>query len=158
MKKWSYCLIIFLAISCGASKTYRKSGLTSFPDSVCRMRSLENLYLGPKSVTVYPPLSAVIKGQNQIKLVPDCLCELERLKRIDLSASGIHQLPNCLGKLTNLSYLNVALNPNFSVSDFLPILLDMVSLEELGIGGTRYTSTDSVALKKRFPNLTIHTF
>ncbi|MCB9230599.1 MAG: hypothetical protein H6581_03005 [Bacteroidia bacterium] len=142
--------------SCKKAETYEKHDLSSFPVEVCEMKSLKFLYLGPQNYTVYPPLSVLIEGENHFHQIPDCICELRNLKKLDLTSTSISELPNCMRELKNLEFLNLSLNNKLNIEKTIPLLMEMKSLNQLIISGTNYNPADTIKLKSINPNLEIY--
>lgn len=119
------------------------------------MESLKFLFLGPEKITVYPPLTALPVGGNDFMSIPDCICNLTRLKELNLAATHISELPACMSRFKRLEVLHLSLNPGLKLGEAIPIIADMKSLKHLGIYGTSYSQADTVQLKALNPNLKI---
>lgn len=86
--------------------------LEKFPDEICKLESLEKLYL----------------CFNKINSIPTSIESLKNLKMLHLGSNKLKELPHEIGKLKNLEVLY--LSDNF-FSSFPKILVELKSLKEL---------------------------
>ncbi|NVM54294.1 MAG: leucine-rich repeat domain-containing protein [Candidatus Helarchaeota archaeon] len=71
------------------TSSYYNFELTEFPEVICSITSLKNLYL----------------ERNRIKSLPDCIGQLKNLRILSLNKTQIDQLPHSIGNLTLLESL-----------------------------------------------------
>ena len=121
-------------------RTLRASSgtLTTFPDQICDLATLEHLDASSNMITSYciPPefhqlrnLQRLDLSSNQIEDVPDCLFELTALTELNLGGNGIVRLPDDIGKLVNLKRLLLNVNRLEHLPDAIAALAQLEVLE-----------------------------
>ena len=106
---------------------YYQYDLKEFPEVLCRITSLQNLYL----------------ERNQIKDIPNCLGDLTNLKELSLNNTQINILPRSIGKLRNLKSLFLE---DCKLSSFPDTLTNLMSLRTLNIRGNILSSLSEKVL------------
>ncbi len=91
--------------------------LTSLPDSIGKLKSLETLYLGANELTSLPDsignltsLEDLYLYQNQLTSLPDFIGNLASLKYLYLYQNQLTSLPDSIRNLTSLSDLDLRWN------------------------------------------------
>lgn len=98
------------------SRSLQKYNLNEFPEVLCRITSLKELYL----------------ENNQIKNIPSCLGDLTNLTALSFNNTQIVNLPTSIGLLRNLKSLTLE---NCKISSFPETLTNLKSLKTLNIEG-----------------------
>jgi Leucine-rich repeat (LRR) protein len=93
-------------------------GITSLPESIEQLTSLERLILYRNSLTSLPKeicnlhaLEFLELDNNKLDLLPELIGQLTNLKRLDLSMNQLTTLPRSIMGLGRLETLNVRENP-----------------------------------------------
>lgn len=58
-------------------------------------------------------------SSNRLELLPDWVCECEKLEYLNLAQNRIQRLPDCIGRLKNLRYLEANRNPLYILPETL---------------------------------------
>ena len=117
----------------GSGEPARRSRSKSLPDTVARLRRLEELDL----------------GRNGLRSVPPHIASLRRLKRLGLDYNDLREIPPFIGNLTNLEELSLRSNGGVR----LPQSLAGVKGLRVVMGNNALTLKDQRALRSRFPNV-----
>ena len=112
-------------------------GLTTLPESIGNLKSLERLELQynsittlPESITKLTSLTYLSLGSNSITTLPESIGNLTSLEYLSLWGNSISTLPESIGNLTSLEklYLN-----NNDLSTLPESITMLKSLKELGL-------------------------
>ena len=129
----------------------RGQHLTSIPDRIFQMEGLTYLNLGSSEITFYPPLSALVDSNaNQISELPDEIGKLTNLKTLILNSNNLTTLPNAITKLTNLEVLDLSLNKNLNIIQELDKLKQLPKLKTLLIVDVEMKNRDTTLVKSSF--------
>jgi Leucine-rich repeat (LRR) protein len=101
-----------------------------FPNQLCNLRYLEELYL----------------SNNEIQRIPDSIGNLSSLKKLDLSYNRLLHVPETFKKLKTLKYLNISYNNIKEIPEFLN---DLRSLERLSCANRNITEFPKSLLAKK---------
>lgn len=73
---------------------------------------------------------------NKLKAIPNSICEMKSLRKLDAHFNGIHGLPHSIGKLTNLEVLNLGSNFN-DLTEVPESIGDLINLRELDLSNNQ---------------------
>ncbi len=109
--------------------------LTSVPESVGQLRSLQSLVLYTNKLTSVPEtlgqlsaLQQLVLFGNRLTSLPETLGRLSALKHLDLSYNQLTSLPETLGQLSSLQQLDLSSNQLTSLPEGLRQLSKLESL------------------------------
>ena len=117
------------------------SGLKSFPELICDLKTLEILILQNNLLTEIPEsiknlkfLKILNMEDNQIYKIPKTIGSLNHLKQLVLNNNNIENIPESIGKLISLEYLNLDMNK----LDILPASVgNLLNLKGLNLGDNK---------------------
>ena len=96
----------------------KNNKLKKFPESICKLTTLEALRLDNNNITTIPDCIANMKGlkriflmDNDITTLPAAMAQMEQLEELYLYQNKLTDLPDWVGKLKNLKELSIAGNP-----------------------------------------------
>jgi Leucine-rich repeat (LRR) protein len=112
--------------------------LTSLPDSIGQLRSLQHLYL----------------HNNQLSSLPDTIGNLKLLKQLNLSSNTLTSLPNTIGNIDSLQTLILSRN-NLTI---LPNLIgNLIVLQHLELANNMLSSLpETIGQLKKLETLVLH--
>ena len=112
-----------------------KAGLTEFPMTILKFKSLKVLSLRSNSLTEIPRKINKLKNlkelwlsNNKLRFLPSSICSLRSLEYLRLDDNKIRWLPKHVGKLTKLKSLHLSFNRLKTLPESL---CDLVSLKKL---------------------------
>lgn len=115
----------------------RENGLTQFPEGVCYMPKLKELWL----------------QDNQIAFIPECIGNLINLEILSLADNDISEIPNNIGNLVNLEDLYLQGNNLQNVPQSLG---NLKNLKFLALGGNPIPKSEIELIKKMLPNCSVN--
>jgi hypothetical protein len=118
----------------GSDAPVPRSKIKSLPETVSRLRRLEELDL----------------GRNGIRSVPPPVASLRGLKRLGLDYNAIREIPPFVGTLKNLEELSLRSNGGVK----LPQSLAGIKGLRVAMGNNALKLRDQRSLRRRFPNIT----
>jgi Leucine-rich repeat (LRR) protein len=151
-------VIIFLMISCSISKTkdvkfnYTGLQLQKIPDSVLNNVNITELNFSPGYALISPLGNYEAENANHLVHLPDGICNLKRLKVLDLSFNEITELPDCFHKLKTLQRLDLSFNYNLNFNNALNQLINLKNLKYLNLYGIPAAMKDSIRIRQLFGN------
>lgn len=92
----------------------QKTPLKALPPEIGNLTNLEDFDMSQSSLEHLPNISKLTKlirlrmGDTRLTHLPDCFATLQDLEEVNLERSPIETLPDSLGKVKNLRYLNLA--------------------------------------------------
>lgn len=89
-----------------------------------------------------------------VSSIPDSISTFEGLTTLSLFNNTIQRLPVAVGKLKQLQILHVDINP---IKSLLPVVKELVFLEEIGVGKTNISEAERQQLAELLPNCRIVT-
>ena len=111
--------------------------LTSLPESIGSLSSLNTLYLWenqlnilPESISNLTNLSILDLSGNQLTSLPESICNLTKLNSLNLIGNQLTNLPRSIVNLSNLTELQLDRNPlsDLSILKGLPKLVNVLCL------------------------------
>lgn len=99
------------------------NGLRSLPESINKLRFLEELLLADNKLLELPPLrlkflKLIRLDRNGLSTFPETLLQLAKLESINLNGNNIATLPEGLLRLNRLRFLNIGDNQLTDIPDF----------------------------------------
>lgn len=132
--------------------------LDSVPPEIGELKKAKVLVISNDSLhgwTIYPPLSVLDQKNDQpLKRLPDEITSLTNLKGLTIHGLNIRTLPEDLGNLKNLEYLDLTMN-KLVVSDELDKLRKLKNLKYLALFGNRIDTISVKALEIENPGIQI---
>ncbi len=124
-------------------------GLTSLPDTIGNLTTLQTLDLNNNLLTTLPEsignlskLERLHLRENQLWLLPKTIGNLHSLQSLDLSKNKLENLPETLGQLTSLRTLDLSEN---HLADLPETVRNLAKLERLNLTNTRLWSLSKPA-------------
>ena len=146
-------LLIYLKELDLSGSFFIKSKLTSIPESIGNLTSLQLLDLHstriselPESIGNLTNLQSLDLSLTRISVLPECIGNLTNLQSLDLRNTRISALPKCIGYLTSLQSLDLSLT---RISALPESIGNLTSLQSLDLILTRIS-----ALPESIGNLT----
>lgn len=96
---------------------HKKCGLTTLPEEIGKLESLESLELNSTSLAELPKEIGLLKS----------------LKSLDISNNKIERLPNSISNLNNIRYIDVTNNPIVNNEEEISKLENIEGLETIYI-------------------------
>ena len=123
--------------------------LKSVPDSVFEKLDITALDLGSSEVTFYPPLSVMTDSNaNEISDLPNKIGRLTNLRVLKLNSNKLTSLPDSIIKLGNLESLDLSINKGLSPINELDKLKNLQKLKVLKIVDVKINKSDLKILRK----------
>lgn len=130
----------------------------TFPDVLCELKSLKNLYLSlnfmkklPDSFGNLTNLTTLDMADNKLNFLPESLGYLKSLRILSLTHNHLKYLPETIGNLTNLRVLDLSANRQLtSIPDSIN---EIIGLQEMYLQGTGIVNLPSEIIE--LPNLTL---
>ena len=135
-------------------------GLTTLPDSLAQLQSLQTLYVHNNQLTALPDSLAQLRNLqvltaygNQLKELPGSLAQLQNLQELSVQSNKLTTLPDSLAQLENLRVLYIFNNEFAALPDSVTQLQNLQSLD---VHNNHLTALpDSVAQLKNLKTLSV---
>jgi hypothetical protein len=114
----------------------------NFPTVLCKLKTLERVYL----------------CGNSIPVIPSCINNLQRLKKLDLSDSGTYSVSEQVFSVSSLESINISNSPEKVPLQELKLsdnFCKLQNLKKLNIQGQTYSDTESEKIQDCIPGLVI---
>ena len=117
---------------------YLSGGFKTFPENICKVSSLETLYLQAQEIEKIPREIAELKNLKELSIaftklesIPESIGDLQKLKVLNITDNkNLCRLPDEIGKLTGLTELIIS---SCSLEELPATLGDLTALEELNL-------------------------
>ena len=113
----------------------RNMGLTTLPDSLAQLQSLQTLNVNNNQLTALPDSLAQLQSlqeldvsNNQLTALPDSLARLQNLRELNANDNQLTALPDSLAELQNLQELYVSANRLRALPESLTQLGNLVAM------------------------------
>lgn len=130
--------------------------LKSIPDSVFLKTTTTQLDFGSKSITFFPPMSALTDEQsNELTSIPEAISKLSNLEVLILNTNKLKTLPKSIVALKKLRVLDLSLNKDFDVIKELETLRQLKSLKVLKIVYVKGSKANLDIITKALPEVEV---
>jgi hypothetical protein len=126
--------------------------LNSIPDTVWKDKNITDLLFGAQWASINPLGGYYAPDQNQLTELPDNICTLKKLRRLDVSFNKIQFLPECLSELQSLEYLNLSFNQSLNIGQAVKVAKQLKRLKFLDLSGIPQAMEDSSNIRDIFKN------
>jgi hypothetical protein len=141
--------------------------LKKIPDSVLQNQRITELHLGAVGFgyTVYPPLSALggengtvstPEYSNNLQALPDGICSLKYLRKLNVNFNGLKVLPECFPELENLEFIDLSFNKGFQIMTELNKLKQLKSLRILQIVDVAQAKGNEETIRSVLRDVDVH--
>lgn len=172
MKNFIIIIILFFGFSCQPNHIFKdlegkehvfialdKYGLDDIPKEIGKLKNVKELEVFIDSAdgwTIYPPLSAIDQWiyEPPFRKVPLELLDLNKLEKLTLHGLDIQTLPEELGRLYNLTYLDLSMN-KLVISKEIIKLKRLKKLKYLQLFGNKINKIEIEEWKTENPNIEI---
>ncbi len=137
--------------------SFERYKLDSLPDGLRAFTNLEMLDLSknklvdlPQYIQTFTELREINLDKNKLMELPTVLCGHQKLESLILSRNEISRVSACIGRITNLKYIDLYDNPIRVLPDELESLN---FLEEIDLSGIRFSPAFQQSWHNRLPKV-----
>ncbi|MEO8403670.1 MAG: hypothetical protein ABI480_03720 [Chitinophagaceae bacterium] len=129
---------------------YREEGLDSIPTVAFKNKSIQIIDLSPALMTI-PPGNYIVRPSfpHRIRVLPENICELKKLKTLNLTGQNIIKFNDCLYDLPKLEYIDLSYNDKFDLPDLWKNVNRLKVLKTINLFGIDAAIKDSSIVRSK---------
>ena len=130
-------------------------GLTAFPDEITRLKNLQEVDFSPEQMIIYRGDGPESINGNHIPYLPEDIQKLSNLRSLNLQATGLQQLPDGMGQLQDLAFLDLSYNPHLNAQSVLKVLPQLSNLKFVDLSGCPLSDQQLLLLKNQIQKVVV---